>query len=361
MTSYPDGAAAAVGWVPAEGPGDERPSRGRPFDWFGGPGADDPPGDPPQDPPDDPSDNPPDDPPDDPPDGAGGVALPAGPGPSGPMSGAAASPVGSSDGWSADRWSADRWREYAADRAPLSLRGAARVPLAAAVAALLVAVAVVAGAVLRTTSSGAEAVAVARPSRSGVDGPTPTGPVAVGAPGTDGFAGPSADGTGTGARGAGPSAAGTAAATVVVDVVGRVRRPGLVRLPPGSRVADAVSAAGGLTDAAAVARINLARVLVDGEQVVVPDADDPVPPPAAAPGAAGGPGASATKGATGPLDLNAATSADLDGLPGIGPVIAGRIVAWRSEHGRFARVEELAEVSGIGDTLLERLRPLVRV
>ncbi|MFN0281796.1 MAG: hypothetical protein ACKVZ6_07470, partial [Kineosporiaceae bacterium] len=166
VTSYPDGAAAAVGWVPAEGPGDERPSRGRPFDWFGGPGADDPPGDPPHDPPDDPRD--------DPPDAAGGGALPSGRGPSGPMSGGAASPVGSSDGWSADRWSPDRWREYAADRVPLSLRGAARIPLAAAVAALLVAVAVVAGAVLRTTSSGAEAVTVARPSRSGVDGPTGT-------------------------------------------------------------------------------------------------------------------------------------------------------------------------------------------
>jgi competence protein ComEA len=121
-----------------------------------------------------------------------------------------------------------------------------------------------------------------------------------------------------------------------------------------------VSAAGGPTDAAALARINLARVLVDGEQVVVPDSDDPLPA-APAPGGPGGAGASAAAGAAGPLDLNAATAADLDGLPGIGPVLAGRIVAWRSEHGRFARVEELTEVAGIGDKVFERLRPLVRV
>jgi competence protein ComEA len=161
-----------------------------------------------------------------------------------------------------------------------------------------------------------------------------------------------------GATTARPSEGATASAPVVVDVVGRVRRPGLVRLPAGSRVADAVAAAGGATDQAALPRVNLARVLSDGEQVVVPDADDPlpVPPPVAASGASGG-----SSAPTGPLDLNTATAADLDGLPGVGPVIAGRIVAWRAEHQRFTRVDELAEVAGIGDRVLERLRPLVRV
>ena len=77
----------------------------------------------------------------------------------------------------------------------------------------------------------------------------------------------------------------------------------------------------------------------------------------AGPGGPSGTGAAAS----GPLDLNAATAADLDGLPGVGPVIAGRIVAWRAEHQRFTRVDELAEVAGIGDRMLERLRPLVRV
>ncbi|MBI4941203.1 MAG: helix-hairpin-helix domain-containing protein [Actinobacteria bacterium] len=156
--------------------------------------------------------------------------------------------------------------------------------------------------------------------------------------------------SGTGAASSGP---------VVVDVVGKVRRPGLVRLPAGSRVADAGAAAGGATDAAALPRINLARVLSDGEQVVVPDADDPLPAPPAAPAATSGPGGAARP--SGPLDLNTATAADLDELPGVGPVLAGRIVEWRSQHQRFTRVDELAEVAGIGDKVLERLRPLVVV
>ncbi len=138
---------------------------------------------------------------------------------------------------------------------------------------------------------------------------------------------------------------------VVVHVVGEVGQPGLVRLPEGSRVAEAVSAAGGATPAADLAAVNLARLLVDGEQLVVPG-------PGGVPGTAG---ASVDAAADGLVDLNAADAAALDALPGIGPVLAQRIVDWRTEHGRFTVVDELAEVSGIGPSLLEGVRELVRV
>lgn len=150
----------------------------------------------------------------------------------------------------------------------------------------------------------------------------------------------------TGGQGAqGTGAQGTGAPEVVVHVVGQVRSPGVVHLPPGSRVTDALDAAGGATAEADLAAVNLARVLADGEQVVVPG---PQPAGALASG-------------SDELDLNSADEAALDALPGIGPVLAARIVAWRTEHGRFSSVEELAEVSGIGPALLDGLRPLVRV
>jgi competence protein ComEA len=158
------------------------------------------------------------------------------------------------------------------------------------------------------------------------------------------------------------SGQGQATARVVVHVSGHVRRPGLVRLPVGSRVWDAVAAAGGAGTGARLDRLNLARPLVDGEKITVPDADDPLtvgPAPVDAQGVAGAGPDAATSGA--PIDLNTATTADLDALPGVGPVLAGRIVAWRGQHGRFTRVEELGEVAGIGDKLLAQLTPLVRV
>jgi competence protein ComEA len=163
-----------------------------------------------------------------------------------------------------------------------------------------------------------------------------------------------------------PSAgAGMTSAEVVVDVEGRVRRPGLQRLPPGSRVADAVRAAGGTTAGALIASLNLARVLSDGEQLLVPGPGDPTTAAGASGSAAGGGASAGGAGgspATGvPVDLNAATQQGLDALPGIGPVLADRIVAWRTQHGRFSSVDELAEVPGIGPKALERLRPLVHV
>lgn len=138
-------------------------------------------------------------------------------------------------------------------------------------------------------------------------------------------------------------------AVVVVHVVGAVAAPGVVRLPAGSRVVDALSAAGGATGDADLARLNLARVLVDGEQVVVPRPGDVLPVTT---------GEQATAGGTGGLvDLNTASVAELDELPGVGPVLAQRIVDRRP----FTSVDELDEVSGVGPTLLERLRPLVTV
>ena len=136
---------------------------------------------------------------------------------------------------------------------------------------------------------------------------------------------------------------------VVVAVAGKVARPGLVRLPAGSRVDDAVRAAGGALPDADIALLNLARKLVDGEQVLV--GVDPPPGAPAAPAA--GPAVS------GLVDLNTATAADLDALPGIGPVLAERIVQWRSEHGRFTSVQQLREVTGIGESKYRELEDSV--
>jgi competence protein ComEA len=139
---------------------------------------------------------------------------------------------------------------------------------------------------------------------------------------------------------------------VVVAVAGLVVTPGLVRLPAGSRVDDAVRAAGGVAPGADIGLLNLARTLVDGEQVLV-GVD---PPPGTAPGAPPAGGA-----ASGLVDLNAATVGDFDALPGIGPVLAQRIVDWRTENGRFASVDQLREVTGIGESKYRDLEDKVTV
>ena len=143
---------------------------------------------------------------------------------------------------------------------------------------------------------------------------------------------------------------------VVVDVVGQVAQPGIVRLPAGSRVIDAVTAAGGPVPGADTARVNLARVVVDGEQIRIPAPGEELPAAAAAGGAvsSGGDPAAGTL-----VNLNTADEAALDSLPGVGPVLAGRILQWRATHGRFTSIDELGEVSGIGERLLEQLRPQV--
>jgi competence protein ComEA len=139
----------------------------------------------------------------------------------------------------------------------------------------------------------------------------------------------------------------------VVDVVGKVRRPGVYRLGFGARLQDAVTAAGGMLPGVDRASVNLARRLTDGEQVLIGL------PPAAGPPAAGTGSGTGTPGTAEPVDLNTATAAQLDGLPGVGPVLAQRIVDWRTEHGRFGTVDDLSKVSGIGDAKLADLRPLV--
>jgi len=157
----------------------------------------------------------------------------------------------------------------------------------------------------------------------------------------------------------------TAATILLVHVVGQVRRPGVVRLPPGSRVLDAVQAAGGTTSSADLNHLNLARPVADGEQIVVPKPGESIPV-AGAPGGGAVPGSagqgSTSAGSTGGLvDLNTADATVLDSLPGVGPVIAQRILDWRAQHGRFSSVDELGEVSGIGDKLLAQIGPKVRV
>ena len=141
-------------------------------------------------------------------------------------------------------------------------------------------------------------------------------------------------------------------ARLVVHVVGAVRRPGLYRLREGSRVADALARAGGPTRKADVALVNLAAPVADGTQVVVPSRA----PPAVATGGAGSAGGN---GSSGPVHLNTATAEELDALPGIGPVTAEKIVAYRQEHGAFASVDELDAVPGIGPARLEELRSQV--
>lgn len=137
---------------------------------------------------------------------------------------------------------------------------------------------------------------------------------------------------------------------VVVHVVGQVYKPGLYSLPEGSRVDDAIKRAGGPKPKAALALVNLAAPVADGQQVVVPSNRE------AAQALAGG---SMAGGAGGPVHLNSATLDQLDELPGIGPVTAQKILDYRSEHGAFGSVEELDAVPGIGPATLEELRDLV--
>ncbi len=150
------------------------------------------------------------------------------------------------------------------------------------------------------------------------------------------------------------------AGEVVVHVSGSVRRPGLVRLSPGARVLDAISAAGGLVRASDAESLNLARPVVDGEQIVAGAAAvDGVS--AATPGASAASGGGEASGGGAVINLNTADADLLQELPGVGPVLAGRIVDWRTRNGPFRSVEDLGEVSGIGESRLADLRDLVRV
>jgi competence protein ComEA len=171
-----------------------------------------------------------------------------------------------------------------------------------------------------------------------------------------------AGGVGAGAAGAGagtgqvvsppfpsPVEATETASEVVVDVTGAVRRPGVYRLRPGTRVADAIARAGGPTRRAEPSLLNLAAPLVDGQQVVMPRRG----------GAQAATRQVGTSAPPAPVSLSLADAEELDALPGIGPVTAEKIVAYRREHGPFTSVDQLDAISGIGPKRLESLRELV--
>ena len=150
---------------------------------------------------------------------------------------------------------------------------------------------------------------------------------------------------------------------LVVSVVGLVRTPGLVNLHSGSRIADALAAAGGVLDGAETVGLNLAQKLADGDQIVVGAADQSGGVSASSSTTAGGtsPAAAGDSGGAGLVNLNTATEAELDGLPGVGPVTAAAIISWRTSNGKFTDVEQLGEVDGIGPARLAKLRVLVSV
>ncbi|MFV0136053.1 helix-hairpin-helix domain-containing protein [Streptomyces sp. HMX87] len=167
-----------------------------------------------------------------------------------------------------------------------------------------------------------------------------------------------------------PDSTATPGAEIVVDVAGKVRDPGVHRLPAGSRVEDALRAAGGVREGTRTDGLNRARFLVDGEQIVVggpaTGADTATGAgPVAGVGSGGSPGGGPPGAAVGvapaaPISLNTATADQLDTLPGVGPVLARHIIDYRTQHGGFRSVDELREVNGIGDRRFADLRNLVR-
>jgi competence protein ComEA len=225
--------------------------------------------------------------------------------------------------------------------------------LLAAVAAV-VAAAVVGWWLLRPAAPPTESIV---PLASAADA---TAPAVSAMPGSDGVVAPA---------GAASSTSTTVAPQVVVQAAGAVERPGLYRLSVGARVDDLIREAGGLTDRADRARINLAAAVNDGERIWFPARGEADPPEVvqATPGSSvAGPSASSeasdpARGAAAPVDLNSADAAALDELPGVGPATAEAIIAHREASGPFSSVDELLDVRGIGEAKLEQLRPLVRV
>jgi competence protein ComEA len=176
--------------------------------------------------------------------------------------------------------------------------------------------------------------------------PAPAGAASLAVPAGAGRRSPSA----------GPAVA--ASPPVVVHVAGRVRRPGIVTLPAGARVTDAIKAAGGVRPGTSTDALNLARKVADGEQILVG-----TPGSAAAQGVQAAPGSTGSAGSAPatPLDLNVATSEQMQQLPGVGPVLAQRIIDYRTQHGGFRTVEELRQVTGIGARRFAELKDLVRI
>uniref|UniRef100_A0AAU2W2A5 ComEA family DNA-binding protein n=1 Tax=Streptomyces sp. NBC_00008 TaxID=2903610 RepID=A0AAU2W2A5_9ACTN len=157
-----------------------------------------------------------------------------------------------------------------------------------------------------------------------------------------------------------PPTVGGTGGRIVVDVSGKVRRPGIHRLPSGARVTDALEAAGGVRPGVDLDGLNRARVLVDGEQILVGAPPGTVAAGGAGGAVGGGAGPAATGPAAGPVSLSGATADQLETLPGVGPVLAQHIIDYRTQHGGFRSVDELNEVTGIGDRRFADLQPLVR-
>ena len=238
-------------------------------------------------------------------------------------------------------------------RRPRRLAIAPRAAIIAGSALLILALALALRAVMVSTGAGGQAVPAAAAGASAAMRPPPAGTATSPAmrPATAPAAGSAA----------GPGGLSATSGSVVVHVIGAVSRPGVVTLPPGSRVTDAINAVGGASADADTEQLNLARVLTDGEQIRVPRIGEVLPDPAPQPGGAATPSVGTAPGktnggASGTININTASASDLEKLPGIGPSLAQRIVEYRDSHGPFASVDALTDVPGIGKAKLEALR-----
>ena len=243
-----------------------------------------------------------------------------------------------------------------ADRLPASVRGGLLDPGRRGLAVLAVAA-------LLAALGGAWYFTAARPAA----GAAATGPAAAGSPDPD--PGPALGETGPLTGWPTPTGVSSASASpqpIVVDVVGKVAAPGVVELPAGARIRDAIAAAGGALPGTDLTALDLASRLIDGQQLFVG-----IPPPSgaaaqAAGGLVGGEPADGGQPGVGPtssgiVNLNTATLAQLETLPGVGPVLAQHILDWRSQHGRFTAVSQLQQVSGIGPSKYAALSGRVAV
>ena len=227
-----------------------------------------------------------------------------------------------------ERWVPERWRGLRLDP---GRPGAVALAAVAAVAAVLAAVGIWRD---RPVAEPPPSLTVA--GTAGQPSPASAGPVPGRPPGTG--------------------------APLVVSVAGKVHRPGLVQVPEGARVADAIAQAGGPLRGTDLTPLNLARRVADGEQILV-GLPQPAPGPDPGPGGplAAGAGGGGPPTAGGKIDLNRATAEQLDTLPGVGPVTAQRILDWRARHGRFSSVEQLREIEGIGERRFGQLRDQVTI